>query len=95
MFKKFLNDRQVERRYVNAGAVAGVAISYIVIAGECVGFQSSMKRWAHWEKEYARRGYRTISADSFVSYGGYGKPLVGLGVRRDENEVPVFHALEW
>lgn len=88
---KFLSDAQVEGRYVNACAHFGSALSYIAM-GECVGFEKLLAQWEKWEAEYARRGYRTLPSDDLVSYGGYGRPLVGLGVKRRSLEQPVFHA---
>lgn len=95
MFERFLSDHQVEQRYVNAGARAGNAISCIPIAGKSMNFKALVRSWVRWEKEYARRGYRTISTNSFVSYGGYARPIVGLGEKRDKNETPIFHALQY
>lgn len=88
---KMFTDKQVEKRYVAAGATVGDALSYGFM-GKCVGFDSFVKKWNRWEKEYARRGYRTIIIDAFVSYGGYGKSLKGLGVKRNDGEKPIFHS---
>lgn len=82
----------VKWRYVNAGADFGDAVSYDFL-GECVGFDKLFKRWAGWEREYARRGYRTISLDAFIGFGGYGEPIDNLvGVKREEGEEPIYHA---
>ncbi len=79
------------KKYVRAGSDFGDAVSYIYM-GECVGFKRKRACWCRWEKEYARRGYRTISLDAFIECGGYGAPLQNLGARREANETPVYHA---
>jgi len=94
MFARFLTDKQVEKRYVKVGATFGDAVSYIYM-GECVGFEKLLAKWEKWEAEYAKRGYRTLPLDDFVSYGGYGTPLKGLkglGEKRVEGEDVILHA---
>lgn len=88
---KMFTDKQVEKRYVAAGATVGDALSYGYM-GKCVGFDSFVKKFNRWEKEYARRGYKTITCEDFEKYGGYGIPLKGLGIKRDESEKPIFHS---
>lgn len=90
-FSRFLSDKNVEKRYVRAGGEFGQAVSYLYM-GECIGFKNLLSKWQKWEAEYARRGYRTLPIDDFIEYGGYGKPLEGLGVKRNENEKIVSHA---
>ena len=91
MFESLLTDRQVIKRYVEAGSQFGVAVSYIYM-GECVGFARMLSKWEKWEVEYAKRGYRTLPIDDFINSGGYGKPLKNIEVKRDQDEKPVFHA---
>lgn len=91
MFERFMTDAQVEKRYINTGNIFGDAVSYLYM-GECVGFERMLARWEKWETEYARRGYRTLPLDTFIDCGGYGVPLRGIGVKREEGEAPVFHA---
>jgi len=92
LLKRILPMGLVEKRYVDAGAGFGGAVSYLYM-GECIGFKSMLNRWAGWEQEYALRGYRTVSLDDFVKLGGYGKNIdTLLGIKRDENEEPVLHA---
>ena len=82
----------VHRRYLTTGADFGDAVSYIYM-GECIGFGRMLKQWAKWERRYADLGYRTISLDRFVAFGGYGKSLEDvLKVKREKGETPVFHA---
>ena len=87
-----LSDGGVQKRYVRAGAAFGDAISYAYLGG-IVGFQEMLDSWEAWEKEYSERGYRTISLDVFVDFGGYGVKIDHLlGQKREENEVPKLHA---
>ncbi len=90
-FKRFLTNRQVEKRYVNSGCVFGDAVSYLFF-GECEDFESMLRKWANWEREYANRGYRTLPIDDFIAAGGYGKELTGIGTKRLPDEQAVFHA---
>jgi hypothetical protein len=87
----FFTDEQVQKRYVKAGAFFGDALSCSYL-GEPAGVQSLLSRWAKWEREYVRRGYKTLSLDVFISYGGYGTPLEGLGTLRNDKEPAAYHA---
>lgn len=99
-WRKFLSDNQVASRYVCAGSHVGSVVNYFYreegmgfSMGRCSGFEELLDRWDGWEQEYARRGFRTISLDAFVEYGGQGFPINHfVGQRRYENESPVFHA---
>ncbi len=91
MFERLLSDAQVEKRYVATGAAVGNALSYWFM-GECAGFQRMRARWEKWEREYARRGYRTISTEDFMLHGGYGSSLMPIGMKRDANEKPLLYA---
>jgi hypothetical protein len=87
-----MNDQNVEKKYVSAGAQFGDAVSYLYM-GECIGFESMLNRWADWEQEYVERGYRTVALDDFIELGGYGKSIDHLlGQKLEENEEPIFHA---
>lgn len=91
LWVKRLSDKEVQDNYVEAGADFGDAVSYIYM-GECQGFEKLLSDWAKWEMEYSGRGYMTISLDDFVEYGGYGKPLKGLGLKRKPEEKAILHA---
>lgn len=85
----------VERKYVNTGSQFGGDVSYLPV-GECVGFEAHLNNWASWEREYASKGYRTVSLDDFIEAGGYGKEIDHLlGQKRDEREEPFLHAEEY
>jgi len=87
-----MSTKAVEKRYMSAGAKFGDAVSYIYM-GECEGFESTLKTWGNWEQEYAFRGYRTVSLDDFIEFGGYGRSIDHLlGQKREENESAIFHA---
>ena len=91
LWVKRLSDKEVEINYVEAGADFGDAVSYAYM-GECQGFEKMLSDWTKWELEYSARGYKTISLDDFIEYGGYGKPLKGLGVKRKPEEEVILHA---
>ena len=92
LLSKFLPDFFVEKKYIRAGSAFGDAVSYLYI-GECRGFEKLLDNWDFYEKEYSRRGYRTVSLDSFVELGGYGKNIADLlRNKRSEDEEAVFHA---
>jgi len=90
--KKLLRDSTVEKKYVKSGAIFGDVVSYLPM-GECIGFEKFLGKWESWEKEYVRRGYRTISLDRFIEFGGHGKPIDDIiGQKREQEEEPIFHA---
>jgi hypothetical protein len=87
-----MSDKMVEKKYVNAGAQVGDAISYIHI-NECTGFDLMLNTLADWEQEYAGREYRTVPMDDFLLLGGYGRSIESsLGQKLEKNEEPIFHA---
>jgi len=92
LIKKLLRDSTVEKKYVKSGAIFGDVVSYLPM-GECIGFEGLLKNWENWEKEYARRGYRTVSLDRFVNLGGYNKSIDDvIGQKRELEEESIFHA---
>lgn len=91
-FKRFLTDKQVEKRYVRFGGTFGLAAYLIPLIGKCVGFDKFFSKWKKWEAEYIRRGFRTFSLDEFRRYVDFGTPLIGLGTKREQNEKPVFYS---
>ncbi|MBI3336259.1 hypothetical protein HYZ98_01685 [Candidatus Peregrinibacteria bacterium] len=94
-FRRLLSDEKVVALYKDAGGAFGMAVSFLYM-GECIGFKRRLERWAFWEREYARRGYRTIPIDDFVAYGGYGRDIEStLLVQRAIGEKPVYHAEDY
>lgn len=91
MYKRWMSDDSVRKRYVEAGSMFGNAVSYLYL-GECLGFRGMLSKWAKWEREYARRGYRTIPIEVFIEHGGYNIRISGLGIRRARGEPPILHA---
>ncbi len=95
MFERFLSDKQVQARYVAAGTTVGGVISDVILhwfANDTPDFDRLRSRWAKWEREYARRGYRTISLEHFAMHGGYGVPLPSIGTKRAEGEKKLLYA---
>ena len=92
LLRKLRTNEFIEKGYVNAGANFGDAASYIGL-GEPFGFKSLLNKWAEWEEEYSKRGYRTVSLDKFIGLGGYGENIDNLiGLKREEGEDPVLLA---
>lgn len=61
--------------------------------GTPVGLDELVERWAEWELEYVKRGFRTISLDDFIKAGGYGASLQDkLGIKREPGEQVVPHS---
>ena len=90
--RRLLPDSFAERKYVQAGSEFGEAVSYLHF-GESIGFEMLLQRWEDWEREYARRGYRTISLDRFIEFGGYNKPVDDVkGIKRKRDEPQKLHA---
>jgi len=91
-FKRFRTDSGVTKNYVSAGRVLGAALSMRGY-GEAVGIQKRIRQLVGWEREYASRGFRTISTVDFTQAGGWNKDIGNLvGVKREEGEEPIFHA---
>ncbi|MBI4151646.1 hypothetical protein HY496_01635 [Candidatus Woesearchaeota archaeon] len=90
--RALFSDSTVEKKYVHAGAIFGGAVSYLYL-GERTGFKSLLNKWAKWEEEYASRGFRTVSLDRFIDFGGWGVPIDDvIGQRRANGEEAIFHA---
>ncbi len=91
-WRAIFSDCGVQKKYVNSGAQFGDAISYAAM-GSIVGFEEMRDSWTAWEKEYSLRGYKTISLDAFVEFGGYGVKIDHLlGQKREKDEKPILHA---
>jgi len=92
LLMKLLPDSTVEKKYIQAGRDFGDMISYSFM-GDDLNERWLLQKWARWEKEYARRGFRTIGIDAFIDVGGYGKLLPNItGQKCEEGEEPVLHA---
>jgi hypothetical protein len=91
--RTFYSDVRVQKNYVEAGRIFGDALSYSYL-GTPVGYDEMLERWAEWEFEYARRGYRTLFLDDFIDAGGYGTSIADkLGVKCGPEEKPIPHSL--
>jgi len=86
------SDEKLQKQYVEAGAQYGDAVSYSMM-GSVVGIREMRLKYERLEKEYADRGFRTVSLRRFINYGGYGVPIDDvLGIKREPDEEPVYHA---
>lgn len=65
----------LEKIYLGLGACVSEVSDIAGIVGEPVGFKRMEKRFKELEQEYAKRGFRPIPQDSFVSYRDYGIPI--------------------
>lgn len=86
------SDKKLQKMYVEAGAQYGDAVSYAGM-GSVVGIREMRLDYECLEKEYAARGFRTVSLRRFIDYGGYGEPIDDvLGIKREPDEEPIYHA---
>lgn len=89
-----LTDSEIQEKYIQAGTEFGHVASLLPIAGECINFRKYLDEWVKWEREYTKRGFRTIEFYNFVKAGGYGQPIDPNLVKqkRDKGEKPVLQA---
>ncbi|GEM_PF-6026375 len=85
------------QKYIEAGKSIGVDLFDVVAAGEPIGFEEKFNLWAKLEREYARRGYKTIGTFMFISALGSDAACdlftdKCVGKKRNAGEKPVFHA---
>lgn len=86
------SDKKLQHRYVKAGRAYGDAVSYSMM-GSVVGIREMRLKYEKLEQEYAARGYRTVTLRRFIEYGGYGEEIDDvLGIKREPDEEPIFHA---
>jgi hypothetical protein len=86
-FSKIRSDKYVLQQYSKAAAEFADAFSYIIMVGECIGFEKLLSEWAYWEKEVANRGYITIPVEVLeILENGHS------GFRRQPNDPPIYHA---
>jgi hypothetical protein len=87
-----MNNHQVTRKYISAGISFGDDASYLM-TGESLAFGRKLQQWENWEKEYAKRGYETISFDKFLEAAREGLNLTNYTqVLRKLHTEPIFHA---
>tara|TARA_Y100000310_G_C20658232_1_gene803173 strand:+ start:966 stop:1283 length:318 start_codon:yes stop_codon:yes gene_type:complete len=60
--------------------------------GECCDFKKRLRRWESWEKEYSRRGFRTVSLDKFLDSKDRSALDKFVNIKRLEKESPISHA---
>jgi hypothetical protein len=92
LYDLLVNDNIVEKRYVIAGSRFGEAVSKSD-KYEPFGYNSKLSNLVFWEKKYSDRGYRTISIERFVEFGGYNIPIDDvIGMKREKDELPILYA---
>lgn len=92
-FIRKMSDDWILRRYVAAGIKFGEATEDLYLSGEPKGFKNCFDRWARFEEEHAKRGYRTISSNQFVLQKNRTETLISnLGWKRPFDEKPCFFA---
>ncbi len=88
-----LSNQELEQKYLKAGKRFGDGLVSYLYRGECIELREILDKLAEYEKEYAKRGYKTISIDDFVGFGGYGYPInYLLGKKLEADEVPRYHS---
>ncbi len=61
--------------------------------GRPVGIMQMIEKWLAWEREYARRGFRTVQLEDAVDSVIEEKSLTGLlGQKLLRGEQPILHA---
>lgn len=88
-FSKRRSDEYVLKQYSRAGAEFADAFSYIIMAGECIGYEKLLDDWAFWEAEAANRGYRTLPVELLEIIKGI-PPEAFL--KREPKDPPIYHA---
>jgi hypothetical protein len=91
-FPSLLSDEEVWEEYTEIGILFGDLVNSIVMAGECVGFEKYLNKWAFWERAYSARGYRTLAVDIWMMLDWHPDQLSRFKFIRREADEPVFHA---
>ncbi|MBI2667415.1 hypothetical protein HYX17_01445 [Candidatus Woesearchaeota archaeon] len=99
MLESLLSYSKLERLYISTGIEVANAFKYLELyfnLGEeksIHGFEKLIKKWGRLEREYVRRGFKTISFDAFVNYAENKKLLDTMMERKyAEDENPIFYA---
>ena len=74
-FRKHLSTKLVKKIYLSHAASLGDALSYSYM-GKCVGYKEMVKNEYLWRQELKSRGYKGLTSDEMISYGGYGQKVV-------------------
>jgi len=95
-WKNLLPDFFVEIKYVLAGGKFGELIKNSPSPNNESCFEKLLNNWGVWEKEYAKRGYRTINLDRLTEYKIYEKPLNDvLRQKRELNENIILYSKKY
>lgn len=78
--------------YLRSGMIFGEMVSYGYL-GKAFGFEKRLEHWGSWEKDYSRRGFRTISLDDFIESSCHTDISKLVKIKRKPHEKPVLHAV--
>lgn len=71
IFVRLLLYKLVEKFYLKSGKVyADLHVLDRLSIARKDDLNKALVGWARWEREYSRRGYRTIPLDEFIDMGG-------------------------
>lgn len=87
---RLYTDRRIIRLYRQSGQSFAAALVGS-LHGRNLMLPECFLEWEFWEREYARRGFRTISLDAFVQPYLYGSSKE-LGIKRAPDEPPIYNA---
>ena len=91
------SDTLIKDNYVKAGTIFGLEAYHLKYGDvekylKSVSFEQVLNNWVESEQEYARREYRTLGLETFISLGRFNVPITNLiGQKRSEEEL-IFHA---
>jgi hypothetical protein len=90
----FLSDKEVQRRYMEAGGAVGDA--FLKTAGgetiKALDFESARLQWGKWEEIFASRGFRPLPIYYFIRFNSDKESFKSHLIRMEKEENPVFHA---
>jgi|ETNmetMinimDraft_2_1059921.scaffolds.fasta_scaffold47800_2 hypothetical protein len=92
-FKKIFPYTILELEYAAAGTNFANAVDLGIEKGN--GFESMLNSWSSLEKEYSRRGYRTISLNEFLNVECRTSLDNLLGIKRTSGEPRILHAEQY
>ncbi len=90
---RLYTDRRVTRLYRQSSQSFAAAL-VDSLHGRNLMLPGCFLEWEFWEREYARRGFRTISLDALVQPYLYGS-REKLGIRRAPDEPPIYNAQDY
>ncbi len=82
------------RHYLGVGEKVGEILSCSYM-GEALGFQELLVALVKYERQYVDSGYRPVTINQWVRFGGWGEEEPILGVVRDAGELPTYPVAEF